>query len=856
MKQQQSKWLAGIALLAANLYLLPTVWANDAIGFRSPTVSRIVAGEPGSYMEVYWDWGLNTVTGTDRPCVNPTSPMDPSDCSDPDQTAVPNVTRTAVIETWRDAGSLMLRFRIDDQTRNRDTNDDGIDEPLAIGDKIIIQVDPNNTGSDSTPDPGDELEKGSGISQDYRFEISININDPDTAEQLQILGFEPSANPTINNWGNLPVATTATAEICNGATTPYECLEIDIPLSEIGGPSGDIGIAIALINDIGYSTPGTIPEEPKVVGTAFPSSMGMDFDSDPGVVEESQFSTGNWIVPDEWGLGYFNTGPGDVTLSHSPSFVWSDSIRISTCEVTQWDDVEEPPEWGDQYNTPGWYRYFASNPCEGKVWVKAFPTSSGVKRRRLFIVWGRPGIGGSQDWFPVAVTPPISFTGTDEEVVEIDNWVPSGENFTSHPCLRVYVLPDELSTGFEEAQLMAIADHDQLEAMEEEYEVYPYDAQTAQMNFTATNTGSCPTGSACVVANRGDSDSSTLVAESAAPIAKSSALEPDLTSEQHLPFLLASTSAEGQNVWPFAVNQSLAFMQTNNPGGGVVAPVQDPVGGGGGGGVFCRKDGRFKIETTAFGLSTEHTGTKYQFLVPIGGIGWVVPCDIINPSSGLELPFLLSNPRLVTRNFSGPTPTEIVSPTRQIVVFTELDASPGQARPRVVVSAPRGPLEPGEIGEATVTLKYPATSRWSLSFHAGFNGPLGSFDNGRNSGASYALDLEYAINRTYALELFLGRDEFGGANPVDVTHFSINGKAYFLNGPTRPFIAAGIGYYDADNIGSGTSGDGMGFNVGGGVQYNFNNRWAFEGTAKYHAADTSTPDVRFYTVLAGLRWRF
>ena len=163
------------------------------------------------------------------------------------------------------------------------------------------------------------------------------------------------------------------------------------------------------------------------------------------------------------------------------------------------------------------------------------------------------------------------------------------------------------------------------------------------------------------------------------------------------------------------------------------------------------------------------------------------------------------------------------------------------------------PLKP-ILGEFTAVSKPKELSAWSLSAHAGVNNPTGSFGYSNDSGTSFGLDLEYLFNSNYAVELFLGFDNFDGAgsNPdTDVDHLSLNGKRYFTNLIHRYFVQAGIGSYDFDP-GSTESG----YNVGAGFQWNQTLHLAFEVTAKYHSIDTSGDSSDFTTLHAGVRQRF
>ena len=163
------------------------------------------------------------------------------------------------------------------------------------------------------------------------------------------------------------------------------------------------------------------------------------------------------------------------------------------------------------------------------------------------------------------------------------------------------------------------------------------------------------------------------------------------------------------------------------------------------------------------------------------------------------------------------------------------------------------PLKP-ILGEFTAVSKPKELSSWSLSAHAGVNNPTGSFGNSYDSGTSFGLDLEYLFNSNYAMELFLGIDNFDGVvgiQDTDIFHLSMNGKRYFTHSIHRYFVQAGFGSYDFD---PGTTE--FGYNIGAGFQWNQTLHLAFEVTAKYHSIDTSGDSSDFSILHVGVRHRF
>jgi hypothetical protein len=152
------------------------------------------------------------------------------------------------------------------------------------------------------------------------------------------------------------------------------------------------------------------------------------------------------------------------------------------------------------------------------------------------------------------------------------------------------------------------------------------------------------------------------------------------------------------------------------------------------------------------------------------------------------------------------------------------------------------------------TVFYPpggVVSRWSFSMHGGVNVPLGDFGNRCDGGLSVGLDLEYRFTSMFAAELFYGHDRFDCHPTETLNHLSVNGKAYFGQAMWKPFVGAGIGYYD---IWPGSNA--VGGNLFGGIQINVNPQIAVEATGKWHLVEISGAETNFFTLQGGVRFRF
>jgi hypothetical protein len=163
---------------------------------------------------------------------------------------------------------------------------------------------------------------------------------------------------------------------------------------------------------------------------------------------------------------------------------------------------------------------------------------------------------------------------------------------------------------------------------------------------------------------------------------------------------------------------------------------------------------------------------------------------------------------------------------------------------------------PVPLGDGTVfvpdILQGGGVRRWSLSLHGGVNTPVGDFGDACDGGLSLGLDAEYRFGSRFAAELFYGRESFdcGGADS-DLSHFSLNAKAYFGSGQWRPFVGAGVGAYDFSPGSTET-----GFNLFAGLQANPSARLAVEATLRQHRVSAAGDDAHFLTAHLGLRIRF
>ncbi|HEX7896850.1 MAG TPA: porin family protein [Planctomycetota bacterium] len=160
----------------------------------------------------------------------------------------------------------------------------------------------------------------------------------------------------------------------------------------------------------------------------------------------------------------------------------------------------------------------------------------------------------------------------------------------------------------------------------------------------------------------------------------------------------------------------------------------------------------------------------------------------------------------------------------------------------------------GQKGRVHTRIEAESFYEWQLRFRLGAAVPHGDFADAVDGGWSELVSLEYRINPMFSVEARLGVSSFdgesGGPDVYSVQH-AVNGRATFLDGPWRPFVNAGPGFY-ANNPGD----DDFGINVGAGVGYRLNDRFTLEAAWDYHHVFAEGDDPSFSTLQLGVGLKF
>ena len=131
--------------------------------------------------------------------------------------------------------------------------------------------------------------------------------------------------------------------------------------------------------------------------------------------------------------------------------------------------------------------------------------------------------------------------------------------------------------------------------------------------------------------------------------------------------------------------------------------------------------------------------------------------------------------------------------------------------------------------------------------------PHGTLGNVANPGVSFNAGLEYILKANFSVEGILGFHHFPGKIAGDTTaiQFTGGGKFYFMPGPNRPFVRAGLGGY---HFTSGTTNFGGYF--GGGWLHEFNAHFGVDGVYTFHTVNTPGTAAKFSTIQGGVRYAF
>jgi len=637
-------------------------FAGGALSFLT-TPTTVNSGDAVSWMNGFADWDqISALDGSGY--------------------VIPNLFGAVSVTTSRTATDLILKFDIPDSTHKKP---DGT--PLTVGDQVIVEIDTNATR-------GATLTAATAVNpaKDFRYQIVIGTPAVGGVGGLNAITSASVSTPIAgNNWGSrTAIAFPGTGQACP-ASYPNGCatlslngsdyvVTLNIPLASIGSPANDIGLAILVSNDLGntHTVGGSTVSDQTAVSFSFADMpAGTDPFDDPGLVTPATNGTTNvWNMPNHWGAGVFNApseGPGALSFSHTPQPYFSTSIKISACNIGRWEDIQAADASGNQTALVGWYKYERDAPCKMGIWVDATNSSpSASATARLLVLWADAGLSANT-WRVVELTGPISF-GPGQSISHVvwdkvpsKGSVPGG---TSHPCLRIYLLPTTDATDPNTsvvqtaAVINAIHDAATVAAMERAYGFHGdlSDAATAQMNFTNLANGSC-SNAACTQP----------------VIGRNIDLRERLLSLVGLEKAVAQPTVAGvERAVPLDPNYKSTLPKVNDPW--------------------------FGVSVQGFAVPVNPPALPYVFLQSVGGVAWGVPYTMVAANS-LGLGFKITNPPILYRDLLTSPMQEIAAPKRLILLSTAVHAPTGMPTPVVTISgAPTGGLDPGNTVPGAITV--------------------------------------------------------------------------------------------------------------------------------------------------------
>jgi hypothetical protein len=378
------------------------------------------------------------------------------------------VDKQVSVYTKQNASNLYFRFVVHDSTTNEMQPISG--GPLPNGEKIVIELDPQNLGGVTLP---------SGA--DYRLDIVHKWSTGTVVTTFYNSTLPPDTVCLKQQWQIMPTPTDIQVALDVDSKTQYT-IGIQIPFGDIGNTvKSNFGVGFIIVNDLGYCD--QTGQVCKATATSFPfdpgnlaitNSTNTNAPTDP-------VGCGNWLVPNYWGGGPFNSLSGGVTISRLPYDWLSDAITVFSCGTT-----------------PN-YQYYPDPPCKLTIQAVLNNTTGTDQVRNILFLWGDYGTGQLK-WRYVDLQQSVTIPAAGGPVTSI-LWTTVPRNLPEHPCVRVYILPATLLASFSATDMQMRFDTPGFTAadLETAYSLGP--PQWAQKNISVATSGTmCPLG--CGVASR------------------------------------------------------------------------------------------------------------------------------------------------------------------------------------------------------------------------------------------------------------------------------------------------------------------------------------------------------------------
>lgn len=246
--------------------------------------------------------------------------------------------------------------------------------------------------------------------------------------------------------------------------------EIRLPVSAIGNPSSsstdpDIGVAFAVVDDQG--THQLSPAVTDKFAASFPAALPSSNTDNPATTCPAEYHK-----PENYGVGLWTSTAGDVTISRQPVFWNSRDIRALQCGETTT------------------YTYYPNAPCELTLEATIRNSRPVDLVRHVVYVWADHGASPSNWRFVDLQQATVPAGGSQTVTSAVWDQVPSG--LAHHPCVRAYILPQNLNQGgWSVSRVESIRSNSDLTDMMNAYGLNT--ANWAQKNISASSgADECP----------------------------------------------------------------------------------------------------------------------------------------------------------------------------------------------------------------------------------------------------------------------------------------------------------------------------------------------------------------------------
>lgn len=554
--------------------------------------------------------------------------------------------RDITVYTQRSGSNLYIAIDVSDASLPQTVSG------TSPGEKIVILFDPDNNRG-----PGPQA-------SDFRFELTI----PRDNSNLPAHRVWAQGNGSGFNTIAIPSAIEAMSRNRSSGPLGYH-VEIKIPFSAIGYSlsNGDFGMALAIVNDLGFQQNIGGFNQWQLTASALPTDpvhLPVNTDDDP--LDLADAGSG-WNTPDHWGEA-FTAGAGDlIYFSHDPAFWKSKDIISAFCNATSFDQVYNALGAGTNPRSsanPFWYKYNASNTCNPvRLWSKLRRRGAlvGAEERRVLFLWGEVGIS-VREWFYMGITDPIELStsasspalddiGALFEITDSIDYAHVSSGLSGHPCLRAIALPKQLSAADEAAFAAfeanpAMRHQVDLGALLSRYDITGQNNQ-AQMNIMVVDSVTCPSEGACEVPDDRASLGRITVASS------------DLSGLQ-----LAQANTGGR-----------VFMEV---------PAASP---------STKKMPDAIFDLAGYGIAGSGGAKKYSYIERLGGLQQIINLRYLRERGQIKIPVDFTNPRdlprqvfvnitqLTPANLTGAKlsieqPKRLLKPGEKVVLGSQVTASP------------------------------------------------------------------------------------------------------------------------------------------------------------------------------------